>query len=124
MTTTAAVKINASYSLGWNEGLPQSFDLSVHFDTDADRDAFIALFPKSAKITPTVCHYGEGVVKPIAVHRTGFTANGNNGGVNETGTKRVRNLLKTLDKSGVEVEWTTPFRNSYATRADFEAAIA
>lgn len=65
-----------------------------------------------------------------------FRTNGVNGGVNETGAKRVRSLLKAADKNGIGIVFAQPAYTldelnaptwdlgmGYATRGEVEALI-
>ena len=85
----------------------------MHLRAYTSNPEVAALFPKSVGFG----RYGDMFVK--------LTSNAVNGGVNETGIRRYRSLVRHAAKLGVEIVWTTGnVRNAYQTQADFEAAIA
>lgn len=65
---------------------------SVNIYTDAET---AALLPKSVRLTRGHAHIQ-------------FRTNGVNGGINETGVKRVKALLKAADKLGIGVVFAQP----------------
>ncbi len=100
------------------------------FDLMDDRDAAIKLsreiadqFPKSLKVKPSLLHTTGGY-KPFVQLVANLTANGVNGGINETGLRRYRSFRKNAEKLGIEIEWAPAFRNSYPTEQQFERAVA
>ena len=110
-------------------GAPQSFGLMAAFATDEERDAFIARFPKSAKVrpgslntytgTPGQADYVGSIRLPTATATATLTPDGVNKGANESGLRRVRTILRVAP----DLPWRATFGNSYPTRGAFLAAI-
>lgn len=61
---------------------------TVAFATEAERDAFVALFPKSVNVRKNVMYHRAGVL-PCAEFSVATTSTGVTGAVNETGAKRL-----------------------------------
>lgn len=102
-----------------------SVELWGAFETEAERDAYHARFPKGANVkrgTLTTARGGSylngSVAFPTVTARIKLSADKSNGGVNEAGLRRYRMILK----ADPELPWRTPFTNSYPTREAFEAA--
>jgi hypothetical protein len=91
--------------------------------TVAEAQALVARFPKSAGLRATGCNTRDGVVGHVRL-RVGLEPNGANGGINETGLRRLRTVLRAAEKLGVPVAYGPCYGNSYPTQADFEAAVA
>jgi hypothetical protein len=117
--------VSATYST--RDGAPQSFDLFGAFATEAERDEWLARFPKSAKVRPGTLsthagQYGQPgfvrLVLPTISATVKLTGDGVNRGVNETGLRRVRAILKVAG-----LRWRGSDSNAYGTRAEFEEAI-
>lgn len=78
-------------------------DAMKDLDTDALANIAISATPEIAAQLP----------KGVRLNARGsayieFRSNGANGGVNETGVKRVKALLKAIDKLGLPVVFTQP----------------
>jgi hypothetical protein len=65
------------------------FEASAIFTNEADRNDFIAQFPKSVGVYGTTLYTLENEIKPIACIRVVLSANKVSGEVNETGLKRI-----------------------------------
>lgn len=88
------------------------------FSEEAQRDAFVALFPKFVGVRPSRLWAHVGYLEgadwrgadsqefPTATFRLKALPDGVNGGVNETGVKRLRRLLQVLEASGAAVRWS------------------
>jgi hypothetical protein len=127
MTDTKVCEINASYAtIGSHPGCPYSVVFSIETETREQADAIAAQFTKSAKMIAAEVTDPFGPRRHYAVVHSyaDLAANSVNRGVNETGVKRYHSVCRQLAKLGYTIEWTTPYINSYATQADFEAAIA
>lgn len=98
---------------------PQGWKLSGVVD---DADATVALFPKSVGLKATTLRSRDGVFPFVNGHAQ-LLANGANGGINETGLRRLRAALKAADKAGIEVEYDAAVGNAYATLADALTAL-
>ena len=59
--------------------------------------------------------YGHETVGYVTI-RAGFSADGVNGGKNESGIKRVRSFLRKAEALGFQVEWDEPGQ-SYGVKA-------
>lgn len=92
---------------------PRSWEVSIYFATEAERDEFLAKFPKSvkARATSLSTYLRDGTYTPFVipgVHAYGkVAADGVNGGVNETGNKRYLAAKKVVDASGLAYRFTT-----------------
>lgn len=120
---TSTFEMSASYD---RDGRPQSVSLYRRFATQADAQEFVTTLPKGVRAKPTTLHTHDGagntvLLGLVAVHFQ-FVSNGTTGAVNEAAQKRYRQMVKAFSKLGVEVEYTTPYSNSYPTQAEFEAA--
>lgn len=136
----SSIKVSATYKVlqggrDYDESQAQNFWAKTEeFETAAEAEAAFAAFPKACKFklitasqgwtmatetTPgfnTYCYYGQADAM--------LQSNGVNGGSNEAGIKRYRKVIASCAKLGVDVEWTTPWGNSFATQEAFEAVIA
>jgi len=128
MSTT--LNIVASYVHAEGPTAPQHVSFGVDFaeGDEAGRDELLALFPKSTKLKASGCstfdeETNRRFVIPTIRGSVELRSNGVNGGVNETGIKRYRSIVKHADKLGIEIVFGTRFQNAYADRAAFEQAI-
>ena len=130
----AAIRLTASYDVA--TGQPQHFDFSGALPEPSGREdavAFAASLPKAAGFrgttlgtydgTPGHADYRCFTVGYVNCHGQ-LLANGNNGGINETGLRRFRAAMRAVEAAGISVVWTAGCSNSYKTLADFLAAIA
>lgn len=118
-------KMTATYRTGIDQ--PQHIYLSATVATEEEARAIAARFPKSAGIkATTLTSHNGGATLVQGYLRMGvrLVSDGVNGGVNETGLRRYRSFRRAAEKLGLDVEYTTPYSNSYATEAAFEAAIS
>lgn len=109
-----------------------AFDAHVDFATVEERDAFVALFPKfvgvKASFVGTLDQWDDlktakQITLPTSFVQVSLTANGTNGGRNETGIKRALRYLAVVDAlEGFEVVFTD--RGDVLDREAFLAAIA
>lgn len=88
------------------------------FATEEERDTFLARFPKSAGVKATTLGAADRSY-PAVRAQANLYADGVNKGINETGLKRYRTIVRIAP----ELPWKTSFLNSYPTRAAFEAAL-
>lgn len=105
-----------------SDGTPQGFTLhSEHVATYADAQALAATFPRTLRVHPVECSTGHGSVYYVRASAS-LSSTGATGALNETSQRRVRGLLRALEKRGDTVTWEVPYVNSYASREEFEAA--
>lgn len=98
------------------------YQLRASFATAEERDAWIAEQPKSHKWYSSTCDMMDGTRRYDAVADGYLTANGVNGGVNETAVRRYRAIAKRH-----ALQWkfnANSTSNAYPTQAAFEAALA
>jgi uncharacterized protein YggU (UPF0235/DUF167 family) len=81
-------------------------------ETTEEAVEFVALFPKSVKMYAGRLGQYEGPAKGYAQVRVTLTANGSNGGANETGIKRINSLLKVAKKNNIETIYSMTYENS------------
>lgn len=111
-----------------NPAIPAGLRVKVYTETADEARALAAALPRSTGVR------GGALVdhstRPATEHglvqiQVNLAPNGSNKGANETGVRRYRTLRKHLAKQGIAVQFDgTAFANSYATEADFEAALA
>jgi hypothetical protein len=101
-----------------SDGRPQGWSLFGAFANAAERDAFIARFPKSAGIKATTLST-TGAVFAAAAAQGNLRPNGVNDGINEAGLRRYRRIVEIAP----ELPWKTTFSNSYSSRKAFEEAV-
>lgn len=77
---------------------------SAWFETTADRDALLALLPKSTKARATSLWTQDGSIPGIDFHAK-LLSDRVNGGVNESGIRRLRTLVAKLQALGVGVHY-------------------
>lgn len=71
--------------------------IMVYFETETERDAFAKSLPKWIGTYFGYClDYDTGATIPFAAIDANLTANGTNGGINETGIKRTRRFLSAI----------------------------
>lgn len=135
-TAPNTVEMNAEYvSSSQTDGGPgrvQGVALHARYETPEQAEAAAALFPKSCRIRTSrlstyVGTWGQPDYRDLVLHTIDVTiklsSDGSNGGKNETGIKRYRSIVKACEKAGLAIEWVAGYGNSYATQADFEAAL-
>lgn len=100
---------------------PSTFQArSADMETEEAAQAYAAQFPKSTKPHITRCS-GGGEAETWSVNwNVQLSQNGVNGGVNETGIKR---MLKVLEVMGSSAQWQWTHKNSYSSLEDLLAAI-
>lgn len=124
-TTTTTASLHITFQ--GDATNPQGFEFtSPAFDTEAERDAWASQFPKGCNLKPqTVSSFTTAPYTTFTYYRSAahanLAANKANGGVNESGVKRLKAILRACDKLGIEVTYVTPFTNSFA---DLDAALA
>jgi hypothetical protein len=114
-----------------HDGQPQGWKLVLVLETVEQAREFVAAAPKSLKLRATTLTGPINDAYENGSREWGYVTtdaallkDGVNGGVNETGIKRYWSLKKWAAKAGVELVWTRQWANSYATQADFEAALS
>ena len=136
-TETTTLNLTAYFEctyLGHDEGYDvhteqpmRAIFTSAEFATMEEAEEFAGLFPKSARMNAHRVSSSRG-----DYYRTGVTidlhSNGVNGGVNETGIKRIATIRKAAAKAGMTTTFGTATEfanavNEYATEAEFDAAI-
>lgn len=98
-------------------GTGSDWQALAQFAREAEAQAFVARFPKSA---------GLSVHGSNASTRATLTGNTTNGGSNEAGIARYRRLVARALKLGVTVTWETTgegFRRQVLSQSEFEALI-
>lgn len=98
-------------------GSDSGWQACASFDWPAEAMAFAARFPASA---------GLQIHGANAVSRATLAANGANGGVNETGVRRYRSLIRRAQQLGVTIEWhgnAAGFRTVLISQEAFEANV-
>jgi hypothetical protein len=87
------------------------FALGGYYATVEARDAAFVSIPKMCKARRSTLSGagGAGGEQPIITMDVEFRSNGVNKGVNETGVKRVRAILRWLDAQGIEPEFATNY---------------
>jgi len=98
-----------------------TFDAGITFETTDQVEAFIALFPKSVKVIASKHSSPEGTF-PYAVFGVRLAADAINGGVNETGIKRIRKYVAIATANGYELEHVRCYGNSL-TDEDLDVLI-
>jgi hypothetical protein len=106
--------------------MPQGVTFSLRVESVERAREIAAQFPKSYKVRGTsVTSYADG--HPRVSGYVGWSRRLNpndvNGGANETGIAAYHRMIAKLDQLGYDVEWATPYSNSYRTREAFEASI-
>ncbi len=84
--------------------------------------AIAAAFPKSLRLRACSLSSQDGY-RPYINFHVRLSADGVNGGFNETGVKRYRSFRKQIEKLGHTAEWTMSYRNSL-TEQDLEDLLA
>lgn len=107
------------------EHTPQSFAArGPQRATREEAEADLDYFPKSAKFGVTRVTRGPGDAYFQIQTRANLAANGVNGGVNETGVKRYRTVVRNAECLGIVWQGDEyVYVNSYLTREEFEAAL-
>lgn len=91
-----------------------NFSAGITFDTAEQRDAFVALFPKSVKVIGTTASAASDPIarQPYATMQVALHADAVNGGVNETGIKRLRKFIAVATANGFELNFRQYFKNA------------
>lgn len=128
---TALSNCPVSVEVYWNshaaEGVfePSHFRVSTaHFDTREEAEAAIANAPKGCKLRVTTCSHVGGKVTFFASTYGRLLSDGVNGGVNETGIKRLATCLRWAGDLAYVSELTARTRNSYKTVAEIRSALS
>jgi hypothetical protein len=116
-----AVKISAFYDYHTGAENPQHYKVSGGYcETEAERDALLASFPKSLGLKPVALHsYADGgnvVTYGIQGHGKFLATKGNE--KNETGIKRALRLLEVL-----EFDADVRSSNAYRSADELRAAL-
>lgn len=102
---------------------PSGIRVMCVFATLADAEAVASTMPKMVKAR-TRRLFGSDAGTGFLDVMVDLCKNGVNGGVNESGIKRYRQLCKWCDANGHTVEYRPSFKNSYPSLAELDAAIA
>jgi hypothetical protein len=91
-----------------------NFSAGITFNTNEERDAFVSLFPKSVKVIGTTTSSASDPIarQPYATMQVALHADAVNGGVNETGIKRLRKFIEVASANGFELNFTQFFKNT------------
>lgn len=113
------VTVTVFYSYHEGPEFPQHYQVRGGYcETEAERDALLATFPKALGFKPVALHsYADGgntVTYGIQGHGKFLATKGN--AKNETGIKRVLRLLDTLQYDG-EVRTSNAYRTADEARA-------
>lgn len=108
-------------TVAYNDHGPLYAKLSANVaDLDAARE-LAATFAKSVKAQALSVSSVEGDYATVEVMAK-LASSKAVGEVNEAGIKRVQSALRTIERNGWEVEYASPFKNSYATLDEARAA--
>lgn len=126
-TAPNTVEMHAEHKSG-EPNHPQCLSLYARFETVEQAQAAAALFPKSCRVRVSTLS-GCGADRSITLHTIGvdiwLNADGVNKGVNETGIKRYRSIMRAIGKAGLDIVWLGEmYGNSIATQDEFEQIIA
>lgn len=123
---TDTFEIHASFEYYKGSDFPQWFEFSTPLRaTMAEAEADVAQFPKSSKLKAyELRDYTTGKLRYYARISIKLRTDGTNGGVNETGIKRMRAIYRVLDKQALPVQLRTDGANYYQSREAFEAGLA
>lgn len=127
-STTLTLTLNAYYTTEYTGyrvpvGSPQAFLFEALVPTVEVAESWRDRFPKGCKTRAIVITMEDRSVKGLVRMDARLVPDGVNAGVNETGVKRYRAIVKAAAKLGVEIEYVANAGNSYPTREAFEAAI-
>jgi hypothetical protein len=117
--TESAYRLTVYYDCHRGESVPLFAEIRRTIATVEEAKAIVAELPKSMKLTATTLRSLANGDQGYIRGRVTLKANGVNGGVNETGVKRLKAWVAKLD-----TEYTTArTSNAYATLTDALAAI-
>jgi hypothetical protein len=121
---STTLRLRAYYTTEYDKiaGIPMGYEFNAELPTVEDAKAFVAQFPKSAKMFAVAISGVTGIRGWVAAHGN-LVSNDVNHGINETGLKRYRTILKAASKLGIEIEYKKDSANSYSSRETFEQAI-
>jgi len=93
ITTARAVNTVDLLASGWNEqvgalAIANGCEATVGFSTEAERDAFMAAFPKMVGLRKNGLYLATGCV-PCVTFSVRMDSNGTTGAANEAGVKRA-----------------------------------
>lgn len=126
MTTFKLTAEHKSQVWGGDQTMPQAVQFTAKVDTVEQAREIAAQFPKSYKVRgSSLASYatGETVETGIVTWNRRLNPNDSNGGTNEAGIAAYHRMVAKLDQLGYDVEWATPYANSYPTRESFERNI-
>jgi hypothetical protein len=108
---------------------PGHVDIAILAVDAVERDAILALFPKSARLHATSLsrmgtdENGGSRTLGYISSTIKLATDGVNGGRNETGIKRLHSILRAAEKAGLVVEYSAAAGNAYDSLSDLLAAI-
>jgi hypothetical protein len=93
ITATSTITIVDMLACGWSAAagelaIANGCDAMVAFATEAERDAFMAAFPKMVGLRANHLYHSTGKL-PCATFSVRMASNGTTGAANEAGAKRV-----------------------------------
>lgn len=114
--------MTTEYSQG-GPGRPASYAFHLEAANVEEARELAARFPKSCGMKAGTLWTAEGARGWVSCQAT-LQADGVNRGVNETGLRRYRAVLAAAERLGLTVAYVPQAGHAYASRADFEAAVA
>lgn len=117
-TPDAFHTISASGTVN-NDGVRLSFD--AYFTTTTEAAEVAATFPKGCKVrVSTLSGVGPDRAITLAFITTdvALISNGSTGEVNETGVRRLRQIIKAIDAKGLTVDWRRTCSNAVGSWAE------
>jgi hypothetical protein len=122
MSTTHTAKITATGNADLTVASGFMFTIEC-----ADREASQALaatFPKALRVKASTCGTSTGTLFQVIAQQS-LQGNGTTGERNETGERRVRRLLATLDRLGIAIDYrSTVAVGRFPTLEAFLATLA
>jgi hypothetical protein len=132
----AGLRAYALFNTWTGEQAPQSYEVRTQYRaTRAEAEADAAAYPKGARLRVISFNGGYGATGEqnwtvyYAGVRIELAANGTNGGINETGVKRLHQIERAAAKLGQDIVWDPALnggspRNAYHTREALAAGLA
>ena len=117
LQATVSCECSYDYATKTHTNFPdrlQEVSAYVMFSNEADRNAFVALFPKFVGVKGNYCSGVDFDRRPSASFRVSLSPDGTTGAVNESGLKRVRAFTKVCAANGINIEVKTVALNHIA----------
>lgn len=122
MTTNGITAEVRAYHATEGQEPPIGFDFSITVETLEQAVEIAGWFPKSCRIEATRL-VSASSVRGYVRGGASLRSNGVNGGVNETGLRRYRSIVRHCQRLGITTGYRADAGNSYPSQAEFEAAI-